>query len=108
MSRMAPPGGFFPRRGGVPPPGPRPVPFRRVRMAGEGWKIWRSLGRFSVVWRRGARSSRIQKARPWVAAMRSLPWTKRSVTAVTGKLSCMGCHLRPPLKETYTPDSVPA
>ena len=53
-------------------------------------------------------SSRIQKARPWVAATRSPSLMVRSCTGTGGRFRWRRCQWSPLSKETQTPRSVPA
>src|SRR5256885_12125897 len=52
--------------------------------------------------------SKIQSARPYVAATKSLSCTLRSRTDTVGRLNCSVAQCSPPSNETATPDSVPA
>jgi hypothetical protein len=55
-------------------------------------------------------SSRMNRLRPWVAAIRSLSlgWITRSCTGTVGMLLPSRVHTRPPSSVAYTPCSVPA
>src|SRR5256885_11988234 len=80
-----------------------------MRIAASGRKNHASAAATCAsICRRGVTSSKIQNDRPNVAITRSLSWTTRSRTEVTGKFSCKDCQSSPSLKETYTPFSVQA
>lgn len=65
----------------------------RRRTAGAGAKSQADArATSSSICRSGVTSSRIQKARPWVAITRSLPCTSMSRTEVTGKSSWSDCQ----------------
>ena len=103
---IAPFGGFGPMpvraRSGV-----NPGPWRRTASRGMNrWLPPRAMS--SVNCSSGVMSSRIQNARPWVAATRSWVLNVRSWMGTTGRLSWSGCHPAPSSNETYTPNSVPA
>ena len=79
------------------------------RTASAGWNRYAGLPvTESAICRSTEMSSITQKARPCVAAIRSLPWTARSRTLARGRLSCSGSHRAPSSNDTYTPISVPA
>ena len=78
-----------------------------MRMAGAGRKrVAPASAVPASICRSGVRSSRIQKARPEVAATRSFSWTRRSVTGTRGRLSWNSCQRAPPSKDTYIAPSV--
>ena len=63
---------------------------------------------WALSWRSGLKSSRIQNARPNVAATSWPSRMSRSRTEAVGRFSCSDCHSLPSLKDTKAPFSVPA
>jgi hypothetical protein len=100
---MTPGGGFFPY-----PTGRRSEVNPNMRQAWRGLKRWMRGAAADGHCCSGERSSRTQKERPCVAAMRSSSRTVRSVIGTIGRLSCSDFHEPPSSKETYMPRSVPA
>ena len=82
---------------------------QRQRMAVCGLKKYTSdVAIDASACRSGVRLSRIQIDRPYVATIRSSPWTSRSRIDEVGRFNCSDCQLSPSSNDTYTLVSVPA